>query len=111
MLELLQKPWNYLLFPATCGVIILIAAGAQSVAKQSTCVVPPPPHSSHTPQSAGNRRGELVTHGYRDWPSDVHNHGSLGSVMHTLWTIYLVGANKQYALLQRLQVYTTCVYF
>ena len=87
-----------------------MAAGAQSVAKQPTCVVPPPPHSSHTPQSAGNRRGELVTHGYRDWPSDVHNHGSLGSVMHTLWTILLVGANKQYALLQRLQVYTTYVY-
>ena len=34
-----------------------MAAGAQSVAKQPTCVVPPPPHSSHTPQSAGNRRG------------------------------------------------------
>ena len=51
-------------------------ARAQSVAKQPTCVVPPPPHSSHTPQSAGNlvMVGELVTRGgYRNWPSDVHD--------------------------------------
>ena len=77
------------IFRTTCGVILLMMARAQSVAKQPTCgspyphtsATPPPPplppYSSHTPQSAGNLvvlGGELVTRGgYRNWPSDVHD--------------------------------------
>ena len=93
-----------LIFPATCGVIILMVAGAQSVAKQPTCgSLPPPSYSSHTPQSAGNRGGGLVTHGYHNWPSDVDNHGSLGCVQ------YVLPTNTQYIVCVGGQKYTILV--
>ena len=83
-----------------------IDGGSSPICCQTTHLwvpLPPPSYSSHTPQSAGNRGGGLVTHGYHNWPSDVDNHGSLGCVQ------YVLPSNTQYIVCVGGQKYTILV--